>query len=186
MVHGDDAQLKEKKFPTLRLGEGGDEDMTAFAIVTMTRWTLAKMLKRGLWACSILHVALLRQLFCQPNECPLEDLLNTHFDCFWKRSGYRERASVSATSNRLSAQERKSCSHNPFFRARSCATMYQDQPRYMSPCEIRLALLWKHEDNVSVEEIGRRLRRDVSTLWRLFKDPEVARGVGRGCAPLRR
>ena len=49
----------------------------------------------------------------------------------------------------------------------------------MSPCEIRLALLWKHEDEVSVEEIGRRLRRDVTTLWRLFKDPEVAHGVGR-------
>ena len=76
----------------LRLGEGGDEDMVAFVIGALTRWTLALMLKRGLWACIILHVALLRQLFCQPNECPLEELLSTYVDCFWKHSGYRERA----------------------------------------------------------------------------------------------
>ena len=33
------------------------------------------------------------------------------------------------------------------------------QPRYMSDCEIRLVLQWYHEDDVSVEEICRRLRR---------------------------
>ena len=54
-----------------------------------------------------------------------------------------------------------------------------EQPRYMSPCEIRLALMWKNEDGESVEEIGRRLRRHVSTLWRLLQAPEIERGVGR-------
>ena len=54
-----------------------------------------------------------------------------------------------------------------------------EQPRYMSPCEIRLALMWKNEDGESVEEIGRRLRRHVSTRWRLLEAPEIDRGVGR-------
>lgn len=40
-------------------------------------------------------------------------------------------------------------------------------------------MLWKNEDGESVEEIGRRLRRCVSTLWRLFGEPERERGVGR-------
>ena len=33
------------------------------------------------------------------------------------------------------------------------------QPCYMSDCEIRLVLEWYHEDDGSVEEICRRLRR---------------------------
>ena len=57
-----------------------------------------------------------------------------------------------------------------------------EQPRYLSPCEIRLALLRFNEDEESVEEIGRRLRRCVSTLWRLFGNPGAERGVGRKAA----
>ena len=57
-----------------------------------------------------------------------------------------------------------------------------EQPRYLSPCEILLALLWFNEDEESVEEIGRRLRRCVSTLWRLFGNPGAERGFGRKAA----
>ena len=38
------------------------------------------------------------------------------------------------------------------------------QPRFMTDCEIRLALQWYHEDGVAVEEIGRRLRRNKTCI----------------------
>ena len=43
---------------------------------------------------------------------------------------------------------------------------YDGQSCYMTPMEKRLARLWHEEDQVAVEEIGRRLRRDQSTIWR--------------------
>ena len=57
--------------------------------------------------------------------------------------------------------------------------MSLEQPRYMSPCEQRLARMWLDEDEEAVSEIARRLRRSESTLWRFFGDPEAPRGVGR-------
>jgi hypothetical protein len=59
-----------------------------------------------------------------------------------------------------------------------------EQPRYMSDCEKRLAKLWHAEDEESVEEIARRLRRDRCTIWRLLGLPEGTErtGVGRKAA----
>ena len=57
------------------------------------------------------------------------------------------------------------------------------QPRYMTDCEQRLARLWYNEDNTSVEEIARRLRRNKSSIWGLFSGGEATvRGVGRKAA----
>ena len=58
-----------------------------------------------------------------------------------------------------------------------------EQPRYMTDCEKRLARLWYNEDETSVEEIARRLRRNKSSIWDLLGDEEGAiRGVGRKAA----
>ena len=58
--------------------------------------------------------------------------------------------------------------------------MATQQPRYMDGSEIRLARHWWEEDDVSVAEIARRLRRSPSSLWRLFGgEASASKGVGR-------
>ena len=58
--------------------------------------------------------------------------------------------------------------------------MATQQPRYMDGSEIRLARQWLEEDDVSVAEIARRLRRSPSSLWRLFgEEASAPKGVGR-------
>ena len=56
-----------------------------------------------------------------------------------------------------------------------------EQPRYMTSCERRLARLWYEEDETPVEEIARRLRRGRHTIWRMLGEEEGQErpGVGR-------
>ena len=57
------------------------------------------------------------------------------------------------------------------------------QPRYMSDCEKRLAKTWYNDDDIAVEEIARRLRRNPSSIWEsLGIDETASRGVGRKAA----
>ena len=57
------------------------------------------------------------------------------------------------------------------------------QPRYMTAEECRLAKLWRDEDQESVAEIARRLRRNESSIWDFLKLADgVPRGVGRRAA----
>ena len=57
------------------------------------------------------------------------------------------------------------------------------QPRYMSDCEKRLAKTWYNDDDIAVEEIARRLRRNPSSIWEsLGIDETATRGVGRKAA----
>ena len=54
------------------------------------------------------------------------------------------------------------------------------QPRFMTHCEIRLAMQWYHEHGVAAEEIGRRLRRNRSCIWvHPGADDAYDRGRGR-------
>ena len=62
----------------------------------------------------------------------------------------------------------------------AAVAMATQQPRYMDGSEIRLARHWWEEDDVSVAEIARRLRRSPSSLWRLFGgEASASKGVGR-------
>ena len=56
----------------------------------------------------------------------------------------------------------------------------EDQPRYMTPCEKRLARGWIQEEGLAVEEVARRLSRNRSSIWDLLADEFDERpGVGR-------
>ena len=53
----------------------------------------------------------------------------------------------------------------------------------MSDCEKRLAKTWYNDDDIAVEEIARRLRRNPSSIWEsLGIDETATRGVGRKAA----
>ena len=68
-----------------------------------------------------------------------------------------------------------------FARKMAVCSKMDDPPRYMTDCERRLARLWHKEDEISVAEIARRLRRDEGTIWRLLGEEEGHErpGVGR-------
>ena len=59
--------------------------------------------------------------------------------------------------------------------------MADEQPRYMTDDEKRLARMWANEDGVAIEEIARRLRRNRSSIWELlsYGHHDDRPGVGR-------